>query len=257
MMSVYSATIGVVFGKQFGDDGQTGFLACLRQQLQPLLAESLEFVGRRARLERAAAQEGRPGGLHGLGGGQQLFLAFDRARPGHDVELFAADDVFADADGGIGRMRLAADELVTLLDGHDALNGLGKLRDQRFEVGVGEFVADGADDGARHAAHDVGGVAEFADFLEDGLFLFSRNPGFEHDDHGFLWVGRRSQNKNAAGVWRPAAIGLVKILSQPQVRANRAKPIIKILAAGCVVCLRAVHEAKVAERNPPSSGAAR
>jgi hypothetical protein len=25
-----------------------------------------------------------------------------------------------------------------------------------------------------------------------------------------LWVGRRSQNKNAAGVWRPAAIGLVK-----------------------------------------------
>jgi hypothetical protein len=27
---------------------------------------------------------------------------------------------------------------------------------------------------------------------------------------GFLLVGRRSQNKNAAGVLRPAAIGLVK-----------------------------------------------
>jgi hypothetical protein len=55
---------------------------------------------------------------------------------------------------------------------------------------------------------------------------------------------------------RPAAIGLVKVLSQPQVRACRPKPIKKILAAGCVVHLLAVHEAKVAERNPQSSMAA-
>jgi hypothetical protein len=40
---------------------------------------------------------------------------------------------------------------------------------------------------------------------------------------------------------RPAAIDWVKILSQPQVRANRAKPIKEILAARCVVYLRAVH----------------
>jgi hypothetical protein len=46
---------------------------------------------------------------------------------------------------------------------------------------------------------------------------------------------------------------LVKILSQPQVRANRAKPIKEILAAGCVVHLLAVHEAKVAEPHLPSS----
>jgi hypothetical protein len=61
------------------------------------------------------------------------------------------------------------------------------------------------------------------------------------------------QNKSAAGVWRPAAICLVKILSQPQVRANRAKPIKEILAAGCVVCLLAVHKAKVTGLEPLSS----
>jgi hypothetical protein len=68
---------------------------------------------------------------------------------------------------------------------------------------------------------------------------------------GGLAEGRK--NKNAAGVWRPAAICLVKVLSQPQVRANRAKPIKEIPAAGCVVYLLAVHKAKVAERNPQSS----
>jgi len=45
---------------------------------------------------------------------------------------------------------------------------------------------------------------------------------------------------------------LVKILSQPQVRAQ-AKPIKEILAAGCVVHLRTVHEAKITGPDPLSS----
>jgi hypothetical protein len=62
------------------------------------------------------------------------------------------------------------------------------------------------------------------------------------------------QNKNAAGVWRPAAIGLVKVLSQPQVRAYRPKPIKEILAAGCVVHLLAVvHKTKITGTKPLSS----
>jgi hypothetical protein len=66
-----------------------------------------------------------------------------------------------------------------------------------------------------------------------------------------LAEGRK--NINAAGVWRPAAIGLVKVLSQPQVRADLAKPIKEILAARCVVHLPAVHKTKVTERKPLSS----
>ncbi|MGO9586794.1 MAG: hypothetical protein ACLP2Y_11420 [Limisphaerales bacterium] len=74
----------------------------------------------------------------------------------------------------------------------------------------------------------------------------------------FYGLTEGCQNKNAAGVWRPAAIGLVKVLSQPQVRAYRPKPIKEILAAGCVVhLLAAVHEAKVTEPGRQSSLAIR
>jgi hypothetical protein len=68
----------------------------------------------------------------------------------------------------------------------------------------------------------------------------------------FYGLAEGCQNKNAAGAGRPAAIDLVKILSQPQVRAG-AKPIKEILAAGGVVHWLAVHEAIITERNRPSS----
>jgi hypothetical protein len=65
-----------------------------------------------------------------------------------------------------------------------------------------------------------------------------------------------AKTKTPQAFWRPAAIGLVKILSQPQVRADLAKPIKVILAAGCVVHLLAVHDAKVTGPGALSSLAA-
>ncbi|MGA9450592.1 MAG: hypothetical protein WBW41_04515 [Verrucomicrobiia bacterium] len=72
---------------------------------------------------------------------------------------------------------------------------------------------------------------------------------------GFYGLAEGRKNKNAAGVWRPAAIGSVKVLSQPQVRADRAKPIKEILAARCVVHLpaAAVHKTKITGSDPLSS----
>jgi hypothetical protein len=70
---------------------------------------------------------------------------------------------------------------------------------------------------------------------------------------GFYGLAEGRKTKTPQAFWRPAAICLVKVLSQPQVRANRAKPIKEILAAGCVVHLLAVHEAKVTEPGAPSS----
>jgi hypothetical protein len=70
----------------------------------------------------------------------------------------------------------------------------------------------------------------------------------------FLRVGRRlPKQKRRRRFGDLRRLVLVKILSQPQVRAYRAKPIKEILAAGCVVHLRTIHEAKVAEPYPPSS----
>ena len=99
------------------------------------------------------------------------------------MEFAAPDDLAADVDGGVPGVGLATDEFEALLDGRDALD----LRPgvEQFEALVGALVADGADDGAGHAAHDVRPVAKPADFLEDsGLVLF-RNARFENDDHGF------------------------------------------------------------------------
>jgi hypothetical protein len=66
-----------------------------------------------------------------------------------------------------------------------------------------------------------------------------------------LAEGRKTKTPQAS--WRPAVIGLVKVLSQPQVRAYRPKPIKEILAAGCVVHLLAVHKSKITEPGMPSS----
>ena len=63
----------------------------LAQQLQAFLFHALEIVGRRARLERAAAQHPGAGRGHALGRLHDLLLALHRARAGHHDELVAAD----------------------------------------------------------------------------------------------------------------------------------------------------------------------
>ena len=82
----------------------------------------------------------------------------------------------ADLDRRIAFVRFAADEFVTLLHRHDALD----LRPgvERLEVLVGAFVANRADDRALDAAHDVRLVAELFDFLQHGEFLFFRDIWF-------------------------------------------------------------------------------
>jgi hypothetical protein len=42
------------------------------------------------------------------------------------------------------------------------------------------------------------------------LLVLSRNPGFEHDDHGWLsgWP-KAARTKTPQAFWRPAAIGLL------------------------------------------------
>ncbi len=79
--------------------------------------------------------------------------------------------LFAHGQDGIALLRLAADQFVTFLHRHDPFD----LRpgSQRFQGLVGAFVADGADDHALDAAHDMRAVAEIADLLQDGGFVLS------------------------------------------------------------------------------------
>ena len=82
-MSAYSATRSTSPAQDLGDHGQAGGFAGLREELQPLLAQTLEGVGRRARLERAAAQDDAPASLARRASSDHL-LALHAARARDD-----------------------------------------------------------------------------------------------------------------------------------------------------------------------------
>ena len=61
-----------------GDNFQSGRFASQRQEFQAFFAQALEFVGTRARLERAAAQKRRAGFLDAVSDFEDLVTRFAR-----------------------------------------------------------------------------------------------------------------------------------------------------------------------------------
>src|SRR6058998_896542 len=110
-----------------GDDRQPGLALRFGQQLQSLVLEPLEGVRRGARLERAAAEDARAGGLHFLRGVEQLQPRLDRARAGHDDDPCSADRHVADTDLGRLVAHLTARQLVGLEDRRDRLDAFERL----------------------------------------------------------------------------------------------------------------------------------
>ena len=88
---------------RLGDDRQVELLANARQDLQPLLAQSLERIRRGARLVGAAAEELPAGVLDPLGDGAGLIERLDRARAADDDDAVAADVDAADVDDAVVR----------------------------------------------------------------------------------------------------------------------------------------------------------
>ena len=84
-------------------------------------------------------------------------------------EMRAADEDAVHVDDRRLGVRFAADELVTLLHGHHALDL--RQRVEAFEGGVGGLVADGRNDGLQRARDDVWRVAEFFDLGDHGIDL--------------------------------------------------------------------------------------
>ena len=95
--------VGVAFDQRhlarvhhLGDDRHVVLVADVAQNLQALLAQSLETVRAGARLEGAAAQDVRPGFLDLPGDLVENLRAFDGARPGDHRQRAAADLHLAD-----------------------------------------------------------------------------------------------------------------------------------------------------------------
>ena len=102
---------------QLGDDRQPGLLLRLLEQAQALHAEALEAVRRGPRLVGATAQHRRPVLGDDAGGLERLLAALNRARPGDQAEVVAADPAAVDVDHrALALLELRRGELVRLQD---------------------------------------------------------------------------------------------------------------------------------------------
>ena len=146
----------VLYRHQLGDDRKSRLLPCFDQEVESLLAETLEGVRGGARLERTATEQGRASGLHGLRDADHLLFALDAARPRDDLEVPAADLHAGAIDDRILRMELAVRGLIGLLDALDGFDRTQLLDETDVDF---RDVADASDQRflrtLRHMRRDV------------------------------------------------------------------------------------------------------
>ena len=161
-------------------DRQTELAACLLQDLDPLLPESLERVRGRPRLIDVAADDRCAGVLRRADRAHRLLGVLNRARAGDQREGVPADRDRPDLDyGGFG-MQVPRDHLVRLADLDHVVDAMHLAPIDRLEsVGV----ADEADDRVHGAAGDERLAAVRAHAFRDGVDLGVRRLWGHHHDH--------------------------------------------------------------------------
>ena len=166
----------------FGDDEQAEAVADLGHDLQPFFAQTLERIGRGARLVGASAEELGSGAGDALGNGEGLVAALDGAGAGDDGEVGAADGdgEFGKLDDRVVGLGVAADKFVGLGDADDFLHARHFFERPGFDLAL---VAGDADGGALRAGHGVGAVSERFDFLADGADLLFGGLRSHDDQH--------------------------------------------------------------------------
>ena len=161
-MSVYSWTASISRrGHHLGDDRQAGFVTRLARISSPRLPEPAKLVGRGARLVGAAAQHLRAGRLDRPGRGQRLLLDLDRAGPGDDRHLVAADLNVAHPDRRLLRVEIPAAELVSSWSRGRPARRRGRPR--ASPRASAERRSDYADDGALLAFGEVRAETDLLD----------------------------------------------------------------------------------------------
>ncbi len=107
-------------------------------EFQPLVADPLETVGRRARLESASAQDPRAVLRDACGHGLDLLGAFHAARPGHHHHLFAPDgDAPAHLHDGSLRAEMPAGQLIRRRNPQNFLDSVQQLDVAGVEIHFG------------------------------------------------------------------------------------------------------------------------
>ena len=168
---------------ELGHHGEARLALRLDENLEAALAQPLERVGGRARLERAAAQERGAGGLHGLRDGDHLLLALHAARTRDHLEVAAADLEAAAVHHRVLGMELAVRLLVRLLDALDGLHHAEGLHEADVEA---RHVAHASDDGLRLARAHVRRHAVVAQPAKQAVDLLLVRVLLQRNDHVFL-----------------------------------------------------------------------
>src|SRR5262249_52791760 len=150
-------------------------------------AHPLERVRRRARLVRSAAQHAGAGARYAPRRLEDLRLAFNRARAGHDHHLIAADGDAAHVDDALLRPEAAAGEFVRLADADDFLHAVKELEFARVD---GLDVSNHAEDGLLGAGRAMDVEAALDQLRGDALDVRLVGVLLHDDDHGISFDGR-------------------------------------------------------------------
>jgi hypothetical protein len=142
----------------------------------------LKTVGRRARLERASAQD--LSALRGDNFGHffNLVAAFDAARPGHDDDFAAADFDVPDLHDGARRTKPAAGEFIWRNDAVNFLHALHQLHDCRIEIFLSP---DSAKNRMDHTRRTVNVESVLHQAGNDLLYLGFGSALLHYDKHCF------------------------------------------------------------------------
>ena len=141
------------------------------QQLEAFFAHALETVRRRARLERATANDFGAAIGHDIGGALNLVAALHTAGAGHYDDVVAADFNIANADDSALRTKTAACQFVRRDDAMDFFHAIENFEDSGIEI---RFAADAADHGVDSAGGTVNVEAVFDEPIHHALNLLRR-----------------------------------------------------------------------------------
>ena len=204
----------------FGYDGHARGLLGLQQQPDALGAHALESIGGSARLEGAAPQQPGAGSLHRLCHLDDLFLAFNRAGPGDELEIAPTDFRPADIQNGIIRMEIPVDVLIGLPDALDVLHNFQALDEVQVDFGS---IAHKAKDGLVFALAHMRIQPEAMQPGDEVLLLLLIWVAFEDDDHGFSAPSNRNM-KLFGKIKNAAAFRTLHLLSDDSAALKNLEP---------------------------------
>src|SRR5258706_9745165 len=187
--------------QDFGDDREAGLLPHAGEDFQARLAEALEGIGGRPRLERAAPVERRARLADRVADLDRLGQRLDRAGAGDDHDRGSAHGHAPDRDDRVLALGLPGDQLVGRRDRDDLGDARQVLEGARLDRTA---VAGDADRRALRSRDGVGREPQALDGFDDAPDVLRGGRRIHDDEHRVLSCEADTAVSNHAVPKRPA-----------------------------------------------------